>query len=836
MVAKSISYRKAKFDEGVNAVQSKVNQLSSIPTLFDGDAEYLNKKIGNLTNTINSNDVDFSNSFNLSKIDGDSNDISSDSTIINAASSAKNHQKQLKFMDDAKNNPKKYGDVLSPYNERDYSDNLRAYQNARANGQEAVFSYQYKPFVDVQGTLAKSVEKLKASATSMINGNYFIDGEELTPAVIRNRALSQLQTDPKLRTQMSINSRYDTEGMTDESLIKGVNTIHHSELLNYKRNAQAELARLMSLDPKDPNKTAERIAQAKTAFQTYSDSSDKLEKSISSIQNGTYNRQQYAEFITQNNILKGLDSYAYSKTKIRANIIPITLGKMEFDRQKSAAQLALQYKIHNDNVVQNGIENQLRKLEIDGRGAKTKLQDDLSNDVGRDNPEIKAIDDPVGVFEATRDSSIKDTREYLKDEFKKRISSIGKLDDAFVSQFVDGMMRNDGTSAQIDVDKATKKLHNKLIEYGGTSIPEDKAIKSVLYAANKLSLDVKKVFETGEVLSKDNSEFLSNYTKMAHKNAVLNDLPQMALSDALTKNGMSKDDYYKLKNLSTQEKVNEKNTYNSYSPMGGSVSGGLVRESFINQNDRAKLTKVENDIKQYHKDKQSFTKLYPVQNYTDKTRKDSDVDNNLNRVLSQGRISQEGDINLGGTVYGKQDFWTKNKGTRVEAVDYNWATQKARVRVYGLNGDTEVLLNSSATFTVPREYMETNVSPLVKKGSKDLTDSDLLQMANNGKMYSKNSKGEYKLLWGNLPNRINTPYTASLVNVGKNDNTVQVSIKLPVKGVTTTIDLPGTYTSSEAFQKEFTTKSLQLYDDLKKLGIPEKEIPKLVAEKIINSL
>jgi hypothetical protein len=116
-----------------------------------------------------------------------------------------------------------------------------------------------------------------------------------------------------------------------------------------------------------------------------------------------------------------------------------------------------------------------------------------------------------------------------------------------------------------------------------------------------------------------------------------------------------------------------------------------------------------------------------------------------------------------------------------------------------------------------------------------MTDSDVLQNTNNGKMYSRNSRGEYKLLWGNLPNRINTPYSASLVNVGKNDNTVQVTIKLPVNGVTTPFDLPGTFPSTEAFQKEFTDKTLQLYNDLLKTGMPEKDIPKLMAEKIIKS-
>jgi len=183
MVAKSISYRKAKYDEGLNTVQSEINQMSQIPTLTKEDGQYLNERINQLTNTINSaGGVDFSNNMNLSKVKSLETDIYNDRIIQNAVSSAKNHQKQMKFIDDAKNNPKKYGDVLSPYNERDYNDQLQAYQQKRANGEEAVFSYQYKPYVDIQGELAKRIEKLKADSYTNVNGNYFIDTTKLSPS------------------------------------------------------------------------------------------------------------------------------------------------------------------------------------------------------------------------------------------------------------------------------------------------------------------------------------------------------------------------------------------------------------------------------------------------------------------------------------------------------------------------------------------------------------------------------------------------------------------------------------------------------------------------------
>jgi len=825
MVAKSISYRKAKFDQGVNAVQSKINQLSSIPTLTDEDAQYLNSKIGNLTNTINSNQgIDFSDSMNLSKIDSDALDISSDNTILNAASSAKNHQKEMKFMDDAKNNPKKYGDILSPHNDRDYSDHLRDYKLKRQNGEEAVFSYQYKPFVDIQGELLKRVEKLKATATSEINGNYIINGKELTPQRIRAEAFSQLQTSPKMMGQLAINSKYDTENISDADLITSKNHLLQIQELKYRKDSESELARLLTLDVKDPNRTAVRIAEATEVFQKHEKSYNKYKNSPTYIGEGAYNRQKLAQELTLNNILTGLDQFAISERKITPNMIPLAIAKQDFLQKMARLTEDRKEREFNYTKDRDKIDDQFRNLELASKnGTKTKIAEgELDGSTSIDIPNIKDVDNAQNNFQVMRDDAVKETRKLLIDEYKNRIGVIGKLDDAFLSNYVDKLVRANGTSANLDEEKTTKMLKGKLAEYGNAQIPEDAVIKNMLRSLNKLSIDVKKVFDTGELLSTENSQFLSKYLKGVQKNTVMNSIPQSALENALSVNGISPKEYEYLKgkNFGTSKDPNRRSLF---------TSDQYSKEKMAFDN-------VQKSIDQFYKDKASTAQLFPSQTYTEKYRKESGVDVTLNNVLGQGRLSMDGTTNIGNGVYGKENEKATNRGTRVEAVDYNYATQVARVKVFGINTlGKEFEQQGVQSFSVPREYMENHTSEKVKKGSQTLTQSELLHLA-GGEIYRQTKSGKSPM-FDQLPNRMATPFRAVLVD--KNDvsnNKVNIFIKLPVNGRLTTFELPGAYDSVEYAERDLTQKTLQLYEDLKNQGRPKKDIPNLVAKAIIDSL
>ena len=206
--ARSMAFRNAKFDEGVNTIQSTVNSIAQLPTITDEDRNYLHSKINSIVEKANSaSGLDISNSMNVKALESEAMSIQNDDVIINAVTSAKNHQNQATLINKYKTDPKlnvNYGIA----NEDDYNTQLLNYKQKRAAGQDAVFSYQYKNFFDVDANLQKDLKKLQADAYTELKDMYFNKVEEITPERIQAIVNNKLSADPRYSDQIRINASF----------------------------------------------------------------------------------------------------------------------------------------------------------------------------------------------------------------------------------------------------------------------------------------------------------------------------------------------------------------------------------------------------------------------------------------------------------------------------------------------------------------------------------------------------------------------------------------------------------------------------------------------------
>lgn len=833
MVAKSISYRKAKYDEGLNTVQSEINQMSQIPTLTKEDGQYLNERINQLTNTINSaGGVDFSNNMNLSKVKSLETDIYNDRIIQNAVSSAKNHQKQMKFIDDAKNNPKKYGDVLSPYNERDYNDQLQSYQQKRANGEEAVFSYQYKPYVDIQGELAKRIEKLKADSYTNVNGNYFIDTTKLSPEKIRAVAYGELMNDPKMLSQLQINARYNTEHRTDAELIQLKNHVQRNNVLEKKEAMDREVNRLFSLDPKNPERSAVKLEQAKTQLDKYnkayqllsSNSNQILESEEGDTLAKDYSRQSLALELTANQMLKGLESMSYQQQKVRANMIPLTEGKFEFDKQYKIAQMDFRERKFKEIQKQNAIDNQFKALEIEKskKSVKGKGSDGEELEPGTidyTTPEITKLEDVKATFEAEANNTKTQARLALKEIFVNKLTKLASVVDRdWTERYVDLIVNKDSSIRNLDVDKSVQRIKGKLIQFGNKEIPEDAAIKATIQWINTLSADARKVWNGEGLMNRENAQVLSQYTDMIQKAAIYNNVPKDALRDALSKNGLSVEQYNELKK---NNPVQFKTTYTSMS--------GVPTKIPINNQATAKIAKIEADMAQYYKDKASTTNLYAVQNYS---KKDENVNTQVNAILqSSGGLSKDG-MTISGNVYGKENQWgiTLPENSSVQVKQYNPKTERILVDVYDAEGK---VISKGQSFKMPLEYMKSHLAPELLEANKDLEYTNQLRLTNNGSSTITDTKGKSKQFWKTLPTGVPIQWKATLNDINNTgDNSCTVYMKIPFNGKLYPYELKTNFSNPDYAGKELEKGINQFISDELKKGVSEKDIPARIIQFI----
>lgn len=845
-VAKAVSYRKAKFDEGVNRVQTVASQIESLPTLTEEDRQYLGNKIANLTNKINTTaGLDLSNSMNVNQLVGEYSSITNDATIQNAVASAKNHQRNMEYLEQAKNNPKKYGDVIRVQNEYDYNKQLEAYKQARATGKDAVFNYTYKPYKDVEGILSKEIEKIKANATTTANGNYFIDGKEVTADRIRNIAFNRLKSDPSLSEQIKINARYSTLGVSDIDLLKAKNISQRLELEDKKRLATNELRRLNSLDLKNVPELTQQLAKVKNSLDGYDKAYNTLlqnpNKVLLDLDTGEstdmYDREQLAFELSANSLLKSLTSkYAYSEYKTRVNPIPLKEAELNWSRQMDTLEYEQEERKMKQQDEQNKIENQYRLLSLSTKGTKYKL-DGNNNLVSYDVPQSQGVDpDPKGTFHNELLSTKQQARDYLKGVIKDKINKLATvMPQDWLNRYVDSMMRDNGI-VNLDVDKNTAKLKTKFIEAGNKKIPEDVAIKETIRWINQLSLDAKKVWNGEQTLSSENAQILSQYTDNVQKISALSNMENMALNEALSSVGISKSDYDKYLGFKNKLKSNE--VYTGYTSSGYVPSSTGVQTNFDSKK-LEQFKKVDEYISNYYKTKTQNLKIYPVKNFDTKDENYYEVKADVTRYILDKGLSKDG-VGLN-SIYGKDSKWAEMlPNADVTVVDYNLKTQTVTVNLETTdgNGNKQVLKNQK--FTIPKEYMNKHLDKNVIEGSRDLTYTDILRLSNNGNLALKGTDGKYKDSWKVTPTKIPVQWKASLNNVNDvSDNSCSVYIRVPVNGQLTPIEvsLPSTVNPDEA-GKQLTnyvaTCISQLEQEVSKGTITKAQMKEALLKRLIN--
>lgn len=810
-IARAISYRKAKFDEGVSNVQNTINQLGQLPTLTEEDSQYLNTKINNFTTGINSiAGLDLSNQMNVGKLTTMTNEIVDDPIILNAVSSARNHQKNMKFIEDAKLNPKKYGDVINPVNEAYYSKQLMDYKQARSEGKNVVFNATYKPFKDVSSVLSKEIDKMKADGVTLPDGSYLRDIESLSPDRIRQLVYGRIQNDASVNDQLKINSWYMSAGLPDNELLRAKNQIQQTSLLQKKALADKEVTRLMSLDLKDPQRSAENLNKAKQAVTNYNNIYNTLLTNPNKILNEEtgqeikrYDKDQMAYDIVTHNLLNEMTSKAYSKEKVRTNQVALHQADMQWKQQQQQIEDAKWQQEFKYKQQQDAIKNQIDMLTSSGRKGKIDKDGNIT-EISYDVPSVAIDENPKATINSSLETTKQEARNLLKNTIITKLNKLGDLNQEWLNRYVDSMIDDNQRVKPLAENANMNILKGRLVNIGNKQVPEDAVLRGAVKWINQLGLDIKRVWEGDNVVSKEDANVYSQYTDAVHKINVLNNIPTKALETALIQNGISRAEYNKLKDLQSKEVPVTMQVSQSGIPI--KVPGN----KFVTPEQKAKLNKIEESINNYYKDKTSIAKLYAVQNFNPSDKdKYFDVKTDVNRYIKAGVNNN--------TIYGKPNKWADKISDiqEFEPTSYNNKTGIVTANVYGLDEGKLKLLSTDEKFYVPQEYMQKHLSEGVKKGSQDLTDSDLLNLTENGSISVRGKDGRYKPAWKTTPTELPIQYRAVKTNPKDlTNNEVTAYIKIPVNGNETPIELKQTFKNADVVRENVTTLANEMYSNL----------------------
>lgn len=260
-------YKQAKYDEGVQKIQTTIDNIAGLDIAKDADKGYLQSKLNELGNNLKTVAAgDFSNFQLVNSTAGMANQIAKDATIQNAVSSTAWYKKQAADMETAIKEGK-----ASQANIYDFTNKANSWLSSDKVGES--FRDRYTPYRDIKKTAMEAIKALhpKISAYDIpfeiVKGK--VNTKKIADAMQRHKiegideaqiqqAISASFT-PEDHNQMYIDAKYQFKDIGKDQLVKKAT----DEYIANKKVATLDLEYLLSQKQivTDPTKLEQIDAQ-----------------------------------------------------------------------------------------------------------------------------------------------------------------------------------------------------------------------------------------------------------------------------------------------------------------------------------------------------------------------------------------------------------------------------------------------------------------------------------------------------------------------------------------------------------------------------------------------
>lgn len=336
-----MSSKQMTYDHNLAKVDEMLKQYTNLPLAREKDKLYLKTRLDNILSTVNSvQKLDLSDN-NLTRQIEQSISTAIDDNVLQQIS---NTQAISKFEQTVAEKRVKNPEL---YDDRNYTiakkragvDEYLAGKNSKGQEVNTLGSLKYDDYYDVDKNLTEPLQKwakeLGYTKTISETGNdYFIRKETkevLTPEQIEIFYNTKLQSDPKLMTQMQINSDYQYGGMDDASFKDN----YVKSLTSKKEDVNATIAKI---EEQKKNLNPDGVAQADNYITAYKEQVKSYDTEIANSKLPDFNRQGKQLQIYSNNLLENYKK-TYSKNEIVAIDYDDTPMKILEFREKQAERL-----------------------------------------------------------------------------------------------------------------------------------------------------------------------------------------------------------------------------------------------------------------------------------------------------------------------------------------------------------------------------------------------------------------------------------------------------------------------------------------------------------------
>ena len=406
--------KQKRYDEGIQKIQTQIDNVAGIDVIRDIDKAYLQSKLNELGNNLKTVAAgDFSNFQLVNSVSGMTSQIIKDSNIVNALASTKAYRKGIEDMNALIKDGK--GSAS-----RTWEFNTKANDWLNSNDLNARFDATYKPYTNYRKNATEIIKGLTGDSTIRddafdidAKGNLVITDAitrtklaGISPEKIQQALLAGLSPDDW--EQMSVDGRYNYSNTTPQSFIESVNASYKGKYDAFaQQRTILENSKSSTSSATEKAKIDQKIAELDKMMKGIQEEYNNVSKTFS---DGDVESAKARLFTT--NFMSGFSkAFSYTETSQTYETSPFAQAQQwrenkAMEWKKFTMEYGQKERFHKDAMAREDEKIRLEKLAQQGYGP------------------VPAPVDPADVPEVALGKVVSNIENALKD--------LNKQDDAFI--------------------------------------------------------------------------------------------------------------------------------------------------------------------------------------------------------------------------------------------------------------------------------------------------------------------------------------------------------------------------------------------------------------------
>ena len=367
--------KQQRYDQGLQKIQSQIDQVAGLDIVRDVDRQYLQSKLNDLGSKLKTVAAgDFSNYQLVNSVAGMASSVAKDNNVLSSVQATAQYRKEQKFMEESRQKGES-----AIQNEYDFNAQANRWINDSNVG--AGFSGRYRKYTDID---KKWLEVMKTLHSDLLEEDipyeYNEDGtlntnkttvamqriskESVSAEKIQNALRSSLSPDEL--EQLNINGRYEFRNVTDPTQLATLATSRTASSIAQNNKTIEDLQGALKMYKSDPDKYVKAEQGIKSLQEVNARLTAQMNEEMEFIKS---NPEQAKGLIYKNGAIEQFAS-AYAWENQKNNLLTNPIRQDDWESKKFGLSQAMFQQKQDEFAWSQFMDQENYKLKVDEANAK----------------------------------------------------------------------------------------------------------------------------------------------------------------------------------------------------------------------------------------------------------------------------------------------------------------------------------------------------------------------------------------------------------------------------------------------------------------------------------